>query len=203
MRRRVPAALAGLLTLLLTVTVAAAVPPATADPGPAATRAAPMPSQRQWEADVWDVMGGSLAYLRQRARQARQSGVPVRRLALNLDIDNTSLASYYDRGAAVPAVLRFAREADRLGMQVFFNSHRPRSSWRTTRRALGRVGYPVDRLCLARRGERVVHSKRRCRASFTGAGYRLVANVGNRSTDFVGGGYDRAYKLPDYGGRLG
>ncbi len=162
-----------------------------------------MPSQRQWQADTWEAMRGSLAYLRQRARRARQNGVPVRRLALNLDIDNTSLASYYDRGAAVAPVLRFAREADDLGLQVFFNSHRPRSSWRTSWRALRRVGYPVDRLCLARRGERVVHSKRRCRASFTRDGYRLVANVGNRSTDFVGGRCDRAYKLPDYGGRLG
>jgi hypothetical protein len=49
----------------------------------------------------------------------------------------------------------------------------------------------------------VQHSKQRCRASFRADGFRIVANVGNRSTDFVGGGYERAFKLPDYGGRLG
>ena len=33
-------------------------------------------------------------------------------------------------------------------------------------------------------------------------GFRLIANIGNRRTDFVGGNYMRGYKLPDYGGRL-
>ena len=175
---------------------AVAVPP----PAQAAQR---MPTQRQWEADVRTATDGSLTYLQRRARRARAEGVPVRRLAVNLDIDNTALASYYDRGAPVRPVLRFARQAHDLGMQVFFNSHRPKTTWRTTLRALRRVGYPVDRLCLALRGEPVRHGKRRCRASFAADGYRLVANVGNRRTDFVGGGYERGYDLPDYGGRLG
>jgi hypothetical protein len=30
----------------------------------------------------------------------------------------------------------------------------------------------------------------------------LIANIGNRSTDFVGGNYLRAYRLPNYGGQL-
>ena len=170
---------------------------------PPARAAQRMPPQRQWVADVRTAMDGSLTYLQRRARRARADGVPVRRLAVNLDIDNTALASYYDHGAPVRPVLRFAREADDLGMQVFFNSHRPQTTWRTTLRALRRAGYPVDRLCLALRGERVRHGKRRCRASFTTDGFRLVADVGNRRTDFVGGGYERAYDLPDYGGRLG
>jgi hypothetical protein len=29
-------------------------------------------------------------------------------------------------------------------------------------------------------------------------GYTIVANVGNRSTDFLGGSYQRAFRLPDY-----
>ena len=32
---------------------------------------------------------------------------------------------------------------------------------------------------------------------------RIIANVGNRCTDFVGGDYERAYRLPNYGNRLG
>ena len=34
-------------------------------------------------------------------------------------------------------------------------------------------------------------------------GYRMIANIGNRRTDFVGGNYMRAYRLPNYGNRLG
>ena len=48
-----------------------------------------------------------------------------------------------------------------------------------------------------------VHSKRRCRAQFIARGYTLIANVGNRSTDFVGPrNYGRRFDLPDYGNRL-
>ena len=33
-------------------------------------------------------------------------------------------------------------------------------------------------------------------------GFTLVANVGNNKTDFQGGGYEKAYRLPNYGGQL-
>ena len=38
---------------------------------------------------------------------------------------------------------------------------------------------------------------------FKKEGYTLIANVGNNDTDFVGDGYERAYRLPNYGNRLG
>jgi hypothetical protein len=34
-------------------------------------------------------------------------------------------------------------------------------------------------------------------------GYTVVANVGNRATDFEGGDYERAFSLPNYGNQLG
>ena len=54
-----------------------------------------------------------------------------------------------------------------------------------------------------RHGVTTVAGKQTCRQHFAGEGYLLVENIGNRSTDFVGAGYERGYKLPDYGGRLG
>ncbi|MFI1828874.1 hypothetical protein ACH41E_20840 [Streptomyces sp. NPDC020412] len=33
-------------------------------------------------------------------------------------------------------------------------------------------------------------------------GYTIIANIGNRPTDLVGGHAERTFKLPDYGGKL-
>lgn len=41
-----------------------------------------------------------------------------------------------------------------------------------------------------------------CRKQYEQQGYTLVANVGNRSTDFEGGHYEKGFKLPDYDGQL-
>jgi hypothetical protein len=154
-----------------------------------------LPRERTWRTDVAQAMAGSQRFLERRA----ESGG---RMAINLDIDNTALATEYDPGDATPRVLRFARKAHRLDMAVLFNTARHRSDVRRTARVLRRAGYTVDDICGRRSGESVVHSKKRCRRGFRADGFELVANVGNNPTDFRGGGYDRAYRLPSYGGRL-
>jgi hypothetical protein len=196
-----PAALVAVVTAVaLGVALLLPAGPATASVLPSAEAA--LPSKARWEADVRAVMAGSTTHLARRARRARANGFPVRRLAINLDIDNTSLATRYDRGRPVEPTLRYVRAARRLGIKVFFNTARPRSWRRGTVRSLRRAGFPVDRLCMARRGEGTVHSKQRCRRAFAADGFRLVGNVGNRRTDFAGRGYERAYRLPDYRGQL-
>lgn len=166
---------------------------------PAPARARPLPSEDGWNTDVRQAMAGGQRYL---DRRADRGADPGKRLAINLDIDNTSLATHYDAGTATPRVLRFATKADNLGMAVLFNTARPRSDMRRTAGVLRRAGYTVTRMCGRKRGEEVVHSKKRCRRVFRDACYTLVANVGNRSTDLEGRGYEKGYKLPSYGGRL-
>ena len=125
------------------------------------------------------------------------------KLALNLDIDNTSLQSHYDRGKAVPATLRLARYAK---SRASTSSSTPAATSACATAAIAqlkRAGFPVDGLCGRLTGESLPHSKQRCRQSFVNNGYRLIANIGNRSTDFVGGNYLRAYRLPNYGGQAG
>ena len=163
-----------------------------AGPAPAHAR---LPGRKAWLADVSEAMAGSVARL---DRRAERGG----RLAINLDIDNTALATHYDQGDATPDVLRFARRAHRHGMAVLFNTARSRDDARRTVGVLRRAGYPVDGICARRAGEQVVDSKQRCRRSFAADGYTVVANVGNNPTDFRGSGYERAYRLPNYGGRL-
>jgi hypothetical protein len=162
----------------------------------APTQAAALPSKRAWLNDTAQALTGSRPYVDRKVANTRG------KLALNLDIDNTSLQSRYDRGKAVPMTLRLARYAKRQGVYILFNTGRHVSKRNETIAELRRAGFPVDGLCARFKGESLSHSKQRCRRSFVNIGYRLIANIGNRRTDFVGGNYMRAYRLPNYGNRL-
>jgi endonuclease/exonuclease/phosphatase family metal-dependent hydrolase len=167
-----------------TAPVAASTPPSSTS----------SPRER-WAADVRTAMRGANTYI---------AGVAatMRRPAINLDIDNTSLATEYATGRPVRPVLRFARTAHRNGVAVLFNTGRWEGRDQLVRQ-LRSVRYPVDGICLrTSTREPLAASKQRCRAKFTRDGYQLLANVGNRATDFTGGGYGRGFKLPDYAGRL-
>lgn len=185
---------------LVTAAAAALLCTATLGIGPTAPAQARVAADRAtWEADVATAMRGAQATLEQRVAVA----APGERLALNLDVDNTSLATFYDRGRPVRKVRNLARRADRLGVTVFFNTGRLRSGLGDVRAQLRAAGYDVGGLCTRRRGELLPDGKQRCRASFVARGFTIVANVGNSDTDLVGGDYEQAYRLPDYDGSLG
>jgi HAD superfamily, subfamily IIIB (Acid phosphatase) len=184
MLRRVPAAVLVALTMVLTALVPAA-------------DAAPMPTRSEWLHDTVVALHGARPWVADRA--ARGGG----KLALNLDIDNTSLQTYYAPGKAIPATLRLARYAKSKGVHILFNTGRNVRLRERTIAQLKRAGFPVDGLCAHYKGESLADSKQRCRRSFVNNGFRLIANIGNRRTDFVGGNYERAYRLPNYDNRLG
>jgi len=94
------------------------------------------------------------------------------------------------------------RYAKSKGVYILFNTGRNVSKRRQTIVQLKRAGYPVDGLCAHYTGESLAYSKQRCRRSFVNNGFHLIANIGNRRTDFIGGSYQRAYRLPNYGNRL-
>lgn len=178
-----------LLSILALLASGLPAAPAPAAGGPE------LPPKRVWERDVRHAMDGARGYLKRRAERGGK-------LAINLDIDNTSLASEYDEGRAMLPTLRFALKAERLGILVFFNTARPWSSREATRRELERAGYPVDRICLQTVKIDIVQGKQLCRRKLRRDGYTIVANVGNNDTDLRGAGYERAFKLPDYDGLL-
>jgi predicted secreted acid phosphatase len=163
----------------------------------APTQAARMPSKTKWQSDTYKALYGSRAYVRNRVARGGT------KLALNLDIDNTSLATYYATGKPVPATLRLVKYAKSKGVYILFNTGRNVSLRQRTIAQLKRAGYPVDGLCAHYKGESLAHSKQRCRASFVKNGFHLIANIGNRRTDFVGKNYERAFRLPNYSNRLG
>jgi hypothetical protein len=153
-----------------------------------------LPSRAVWMSDVSEAMEGSIPWLEQRVDRGG------RRLAANFDIDNTSIASHYDPGDPVPQVLEFAQRARELGVSLLFNTGRVnRSDLRaSTLRQLDRNGYEVAELCMREQGESKAAGKQRCRRQFVADGYTIIANVGNLPTDFVGGDYERAFRLPHY-----
>jgi len=157
------------------------------------------PSREQWIKDVNQAVKGSGAYIRERTA----TGDPM--LAINFDIDNSSIATYYDgKGLPnpIPRILKLANLAKSKGVALVFNTGRLGKIYKRTMTQLTDAGYDVAMLCMRTKGETLPHSKQRCRDSFIAAGYTLIANIGNNPTDFVGDGYEKAYKLPNYGGAL-
>lgn len=187
--------LLGLLTaLVLALTLGVADPAGAAEP-----RKRDVPTRDQWIADVRAAMTGSHADVRARVAARTDD----EQLAVNFDIDNTVIATYYDGGGAIPKMLKFTRFLEKQGVAVLFNTGRDASQRGRTLRQLTRSGFPVDGLCLRAKGKTLAYGKQRCRDGFAAQGYTLIANVGNNDTDFEGDGYERAYRLPNYDGVLG
>ncbi|MEW1654123.1 HAD family acid phosphatase [Streptomyces sp. NPDC093707] len=181
----------------------------------AASRSDSLPSESKWLSDVAPVAASLQDYLEHRLSDGgsdgidRKGGVAGRgaggeRPAVVLDIDNTSLATHYDRGAPVEAILKATEYAHEHGAAVLFASYRDADDRDATTQELTSAGYTVDGLCLKPEGDSPgkAQVKLGCRKQYEAEGYTLVANVGNRSTDFEGGHYEKGFKLPDYDGQL-
>ncbi|WP_103354368.1 HAD family acid phosphatase [Amycolatopsis sp. CA-128772] len=159
------------------------------------------PAYATWIADVAAVTTPAAGYLEQRL------GVPGGRNAVVLDIDNTSLETYYSGGITTPAVkpvLALATLAKAKGAAVFFVSDRTELLRWPTEGNLKAVGYAFDGLSLRPlfTFDPVQATKTKTRAAIDQAGYTIVANVGNNLTDLDGGHAERTFKLPDYNGVL-
>ncbi|MET9800568.1 HAD family acid phosphatase [Streptomyces sp. NPDC006368] len=157
---------------------------------------------RTWQRDVAAVIGVARPYLEQRTSQP--SG---EKRAIVLDIDNTSLETDFHPfweypTPAVKPVLDLARFADSRGVDVFFVTARPGIIHSLTDYNLRKAGYPVDGLHvrdLPDLFEEVSVYKTAQRAAIEAKGYTIIANIGNKESDLVGGHAEKTFKLPDYG----
>jgi predicted secreted acid phosphatase len=166
----------------------------------APAEAAKLPTKKHWIKDTRKAMNGSRAWIDTRTASPKATDG---QLAVNLDIDNTALATKYARGKAVAVTLRFVRYADAHGVAILFNTGRLATQLSGITQQLRNAGYPIDAICGRHQGEGLAHSKQRCRSEYVAQGYTIIANVGNHSTDFTGGNYERAFRLPSYHNRLG
>ncbi|MDT0565927.1 HAD family acid phosphatase [Streptomyces sp. DSM 3412] len=186
----------------MTAAVPAAAAPSTA--AVTATAAAEV-DYATWQKDVKAVIDTATPYIQQRT--ANSSG---QKLAIVFDIDNTTLETHYTPWYQLPTPamkpsLALAKYAKSRGVDVFFVTARPGIIESLTEWNLENVGYPVDGLYVRDLPDlfgEVAAYKTASRADIESDGYTIVANVGNNTTDLVGGHAERTYKLPDYDGLL-
>ncbi|AZQ73485.1 MULTISPECIES: HAD family acid phosphatase [Streptomyces] len=157
-----------------------------------------------WIRDVRAVVDQAEPYVAERTAHAEG-----RKQAVVLDIDNTSLETDFHWATvptpAVAPVLELARLAHERGAAVFFVTARPGVLTPATEWNLRKVGYPVDGLYVRHLPDLfqdVSTYKTAKRAEIEAKGYTIVANIGNNTTDLVGGHAERTFKLPDYDGKL-
>ncbi|MBB5117035.1 hydrolase [Streptomyces eurocidicus] len=156
-----------------------------------------------WQREVKSAIDGARPYVAERTANARQE-----KQAIVLDIDNSSLETDFHWTYPTPAiepVLELTRYAHARGAAVFFVTARPGLLDAPTEYNLRRVGYPVSGLYVRHFPDLfrdVSAYKTAKRAEIEAQGYRIIANIGNNTTDLVGGHAERTVKLPDYEGKL-
>src|ERR1039457_7001536 len=148
----------------------------------------------------------AIAFLRHRAAHRR----PDEKLGLVLDIDETTLSNYeemvkagfaYDskafnawvETASAPAILgtlRLVKEAQRLGVSVFFLTGRPEKQRVATEQNLHSQGFDNWQRLIMRTpeqgGSTALAYKSAARAGIVAGSYRIVLNVGDQWSDLRG-----------------
>lgn len=147
----------------------------------------------------------AIAFLRRRAAHRE----PNEKLAVVLDIDETALSNYQEMlssnyvfdpkafdawvnsaaAPAIPGTLRLAKEAVRLGVDVFFITGRYEPERPATERNLRAQGYEWRQLTLrpeSTRPETTIQYKSGERAQIAAQGYKIVLSVGDQWSDLKG-----------------
>ena len=151
-----------------------------------------------------------------RARAAHDHG-HGKKLALVLDIDETSLSNYdaiqkdnftfgtnsqaeatAETGVKIPSTLELFNLAKQNGVAVFFITGRREATRAHTESNLRREGYDGWQQLFLKPDastDTTVQYKSGARANIESQGYRIVANVGDQYSDLAGGHEDIGFKL--------
>jgi predicted secreted acid phosphatase len=171
----------------------------------------------QYSSEIEDVNAQALAYLKKRVA-TRQ---PNEKLAIVLDIDETSLSNYQhmnlvDFGgtyaheiaeedkaidAVIPSTLALFRYAKAHAVSVFFITGRTQKQRPATEKNLHQVGFQdYDGLTFRPthyREKSVIPYKSSVRHQITDKGYTIIMSVGDQESDLAGGYADKTFKLPN------
>lgn len=148
----------------------------------------------------------AIAFLRRRAAHRR----PAEKLALILDIDETTLSNYQEevgadfgynaatfdawvktaQAPAIPGTLRVYKEAQRLGVSIFFITGRSETERAATERNLRAQGFDKWRQLAMRPADHGPETagafKAMIRGQIAAQGYTLALNVGDQWSDLKG-----------------
>jgi len=167
----------------------------------------------KYRTDVAAIEAQARVYLDRRVHDG------VKKPALVLDIDDTSLSTYgyekahdfgFDNASwnidatkgfpAIPATLALARHAAAEHVAIFFVTGRRTNQAALTRKNLLAAGYHVDGLYLRPLGDKahtVVPFKSGARAAIEAKGYTVLESIGDQQSDLSGGHAERTFKLPN------
>ncbi|MDX2559616.1 HAD family acid phosphatase [Streptomyces sp. TX20-6-3] len=206
-RRRAAAGTTATLALTAFLVVGPAPTASASDPDGHSTSAAALKGvdYTTWRRDVAAVVAQARPYIEERSRNAGSE-----KQAIVLDIDNSSLETDFHPfwelpTPAIAEVRTLVREAHDRGVDIFFVTARPGIIHSLTDWNLKQAGYPVDGLYVRSLPDlfaEVSAYKTEQRGKIEDKGYTIIANIGNNTTDLVGGHAERTFKLPDYGGKL-
>lgn len=170
--------------------------------------------------EIEKVIDQAECYLEQRIKSS-QGSKQQRKLAIVLDIDETSLSNYayikkidYARntqqlrpylfnGDSTPIkpTLKLFKLALRNNVSVFFITGRNEAIRSATINNLNNVGYSGWKALYFKPGtyqaSSVVPYKLGVRKKITEEGYDIVLNIGDQTSDLEGGYADRSFKLPN------
>ncbi|MEV4937957.1 HAD family acid phosphatase [Streptomyces zaomyceticus] len=207
LRRRAAAGTTATLALTALLVVGPAPTASASDPDRHSTSTAAFKDvdYATWLRDVAAVVAEARPYIEERSESAGRE-----KQAIVLDIDNSSLETDFHPFWELPTpaiadVRDLVRDAHGRGVDVFFVTARPGIIHSLTDWNLKKAGYPVDGLYVRSLPDlfaEVSAYKTEKRAEIEAKGYTIIANIGNNTTDLVGGHAERTFKLPDYGGKL-
>lgn len=173
----------------------------------------------EYEKDVNQIVKKAQQYLERRTQENNRSLHP-QKLAIVLDIDDTSLtnfpsykakdfqrtpntlnASYCGYAPAVKPVLQLYKKAMKQGIAIFFISLRPDTVRAHTISNLESAGYHGwTGLFLPKENkthQNAQHFKTLVRKTLTEQGYQIVLNIGDQDSDLLGGYAEQHAKIPN------
>ncbi len=121
----------------------------------------------------------------------------------NLDAGPCSVHEWFSRPLAAPiqSALAFVRQAQSLGVAVFFITGRKEATREATEKNLRDAGYAGWQE-LVLRPDGTAHGgaadyKAPQRKRISEAGYRILINIGDQESDLAGGYAEKTFKLPN------
>jgi acid phosphatase len=170
----------------------------------------------RYQKDIATTINHAMLYLKKRVANAN-----VKKPAIVLDIDETSLSNYTDMAAAsfggtfdqiqeaemqghdpvITPTLQLYQYAKAHHVAVFFVTGRFENERNITAENLRKAGYANwDALYLKPeiyRGKSAALYKTAVRKEITNKGYDIILNIGDQQSDLSGGYADKTFKLPN------